>query len=480
MVHEVRIRRSAAEILALSALAMLVVVVPLVPGRLILGKVPIDAVTLAVPLALAAAYPFLRKLGPRRLPSLLLEVPALAFLAVAAVGVLFALDRTGSALTLARYAAYFALAAVVAAVCVRPANRRALAWAAAGGAAVTVVQAAVQYLHPSGTETSFGFSEAVAARVVGSFGNPNPYAEYLVVVLAIVAALVLTERKAWRVAAGVVLAGSLVALALTYTRGSWLALLAGVLVASAIVDIRWFAAFAAGGAALLALVPGGLQRLASAFTVQGGASARVPLWKLALQMIRLHPVTGVGLGGYRKALIAQVHETPSMLPTGVLPFTAHDSYLMMTAETGVPGGLVFVWLIGRALRVCGIYAVRLGRGSTDWLRHAAFTAGIVGFSANAVTNNAFQDPRGATMFWVLTGLMAANGAVAVAGRAGGEGTAGDESAPVAAARPGIAGALWSLPRTRGRLLIDSPVGALVLGAGAPETDETLDAWNGVA
>src|SRR5450759_420959 len=117
--------------------------------------------------------------------------------------------------------------------------------------------------------TSFGFSDSVAARVIGSFGNPNAYAEYLVVALAVVASLLLSEERAWRWIAGVILAGGMVAFALTYTRGSWLALLGGVLGASAIVDIRWSLVFAAAGAALLAIVPGGLARLTSIFTAKG-------------------------------------------------------------------------------------------------------------------------------------------------------------------------------------------------------------------
>lgn len=458
-------RRSLAEIVALVAMVMLVLVVPIVPGRLLVGRFPLDAVTVALPLALVAAFPFMRRLGTRRVPSLLFEVPALAFLAIALVGVVFAQDRAGAVMALARYAAYFALAGVVSAVCVRAANKRILSWGVMAGTAVTVVQALVQYLRPSHAVQSFGFSDAVAARVIGSFGNPNAYAEYLVVALVVVAALVLTERGVRRGVAAVVLAGGMMAFALTYTRGSWLALLAGVLVASMVADIRWSVAFGAAGAALLALVPGGIDRLTSIFTAKGGASVRLPLWRMALHMVELHPLTGVGLGGYLKALTAQVRATPEMLPAGTEVFSAHDSYLMVAAETGVPGGLAFVWLVLRIVRSCGMYASRLARGSADWLRHAAFTAGIVAFAANAITDNTFQNPRGATLFWVLAGLMAANGALAAR-----------SNALHPEARFGW---LWTLPATHGRLLVDSGFGRLVLGAGATDAPD-LDPWTGVA
>ncbi len=467
MADDVRTRRSLAEVVALSAMVLLVLVVPIVPGRLALGRLPLDAVTVALPLVLAASYPFLRRLGTRRVPSLLFEVPALAFLAIALVSGIFAQDKTGAVMALARYAAYFALAGAVSAVCLRPGNRRIVSWAVASATAVTVVQAAVQYVRPGQAVASFGFSDAVAARVIGSFGNPNGYAEYLVVALAIVASLLLTEERMWRWAAGAILAGGMVAFVLTYTRGSWLALLAGVLVASAIVDIRWSLAFAAAGAALLAIVPGGLARLTSIFTAKGGASVRLPLWRMALQMIELHPATGVGLGGYLKALTAQVLATPAFLPVGAEGvFTAHDSYLMVTAEAGIPGGLAFVWVVLRIVRSCGMYAARLARGSRDWLRHAAFTAGVVAFAVNAVTDNTFQNPRGATLFWVLAGLMAANGALAAS-------SAAEE--PASGRFPW----LWRLPKTHGRLLLDSAAGRLVFGEGAADATD-LEPWEGVS
>lgn len=466
MRDDVRTRRSVAEIVALCGLALLAVVVPIVPGRFTMGRLPLDGVTVALPLALAATYPFLRRLGTRRVPSLLFEVPVLVFLAIAAVGVVFAQDRVGAVMALTRYAAYFALAGTVSAVCVRPGNRRVLTWAVASGTAVTVVQAAVQYLRPSQAVASFGFSDTVAARVFGSFGNPNGYAEYLVVALAVAVSLVLTERGAGRWIAGVILTGGLIAFALTYTRGSWLAVIAGALVAAAIVDIRWSVAVGAAGSALLALVPGGFARLTSIFEAKGGASVRLPLWRMALGMIERHPVTGVGIGGYLKALAAQVEADPAFLPAGAEGvFTAHDSYLMVAAETGFPGGLAFLWLVARIVRSCGMYAARLVRGSEEWLRHAAFTAGVVAFAANAVTDNTFQNPRGATMFWVLVGLMAANGAL------------------VAATRQVVPGgrftSLWRLPKTGGRVLVDSWLGRLVFGAGVGDAPE-LGPWAGVS
>lgn len=455
--------RSAAERLAVVALSLAAVAVPLVPGRIELGPLPLDAVTVTVPLAVLLSLPFLRRLGAARVPGFLVEVPALAFIGVALATIPFSQAVGSSALTLLRYVLYLLLAVTASAVAVRPANLRPLSWAVVAAGAVTVGQAAWQALAPSAQVASFAIDERIAARVIGSFGNPNAYAEFLVVALAIALSLALTERGAARwVAAGVGI-GEAVVLALTYSRGSWIALAAGVAVGALLVDWRWLGAFVAGAAALLLAVPGGMSRLSSLAGEGGGIADRIGLWGLAVEMIRRRPLAGVGVGNYLSALGREVAADPSMLPPGVRAFTPHDSFLTIAAEIGLVGGAAFAWMVLRALRVCGVIAARLARGSREWSLHAAYTVGIVAFAVNAVTDNAFQNPRGATLFWLLLGLLLANGERALR-----------EDAPEPGGRFSW---LWRMPRTRGRLLLDSPVGALVLGGGSPAGGaDDLEPW----
>lgn len=456
-----QVGRSPSEKLAIAGLIVLAVAVSLVPGRVAFGPLPFDAVTVTVPLAVVLSLPFMRRLGHSRVPGLLVEVPALAFVAVALLGALFAQGRGEVLLTLTRYVFYLLLAVCVAAVAVRPANRRALAWVVAGVSVVSVAYAFWQFFRAGADVSQFGVSAEIGARVTSALGNPNPYAEYLVMAFAIVLSLALTERGYLRWLAAAVCAAQTVALVLTFTRGSWLALGVGILAASLIVGLRWSAAFLAGGAALVVAIPGALARLASLTDEKGGIADRLSLWRVAGEMIRRHPFVGVGLGRYLPALAREVAADPSILPAGVRPYTAHNSFLMVTAETGLAGGAAFAWMVLRTVRTCGVLATRLERGSREWASHAAYTVGIVAFAANAVTINTFQHPRSAVMFWLLFGLMTANGAAALA-----------SGAPDAA---GPFAVLWRVPRTRGRLLLDAAAGRLLLGEGAVDAPD-VEAW----
>ncbi|NTW29293.1 MAG: hypothetical protein HGA39_08045 [Coriobacteriia bacterium] len=409
------VRRSKAELLALGAFAALCVLVPLVPGRVMLGPIPLDAVTLSAPLVLALSIPFLRRLGANRIPFSPLELPALVFLGITLISVVFSEGVLSSALTWTRYATYILLLVVASAVAMRPENRRLLTWTVALTSLATVAQAAYQFARPDALAKSFAFSAEVGARVTGSFGNPNSYSEYLVLAFALTLSLALAEKDWRRWSAVAILLAQSCALVLTYTRGSWLALGLGVLVAALMIDWRLAGAFVLAGGGLLSIVPGAMQRLTSIFASEGGASVRLPLWNLAVEMFRLHPWTGVGLGGYVTALMAQIKATPSMLPAGVTPMNAHNSFLTLAAETGIFGIAAFVWFVVCTVRSCFTYAKKLVRGSAAWLINAALSVGVIGYTANALTDNSFQNPRAAVFYWLLLGLMCANAAQADGG-----------------------------------------------------------------
>jgi len=67
-----------------------------------------------------------------------------------------------------------------------------------------------------------------------------------------------------------------------------------------------------------------------------GGSDRLIYWRDALKIIRDHPWTGTGLNTYAKTI--KTYNVYRAL-------YAHNSYLQLTAELGLFGLLVFLWLI---------------------------------------------------------------------------------------------------------------------------------------
>lgn len=400
--------RTLAEKIALASLLALVVLVPLVPVGASLGGFRIsDAGTLLLPLCAAASYAFLRQLGISRLPALAIEAPFAAFLAIALIGVPFAQAKATAVLALARYALYLVLAIVAACVARRTQNRLLLLWALAGTATVTALLGIGQLLRNSPADRVFAIAGGPAVRAFATLVNPNFFAEYLLIAISATIALVLCQRRGLlRAAAFCCALLQAIALALTYTRGSWLALALGIATGVMLIDLRWLWAVAAGGAATLA-VPALRERLASLASLSGSTGQRLTVWGHAVAVIEHFPIVGVGLGGYLKALERLTGRTVTDASGDILG--AHNSYLQLTAETGVLGGLAFLSTAAAAI----IAGVRYGiEKSGDWVAryvNAALTIGVVGFAANALVSNSFQHPQAAMMFWVLVGLQAANG-----------------------------------------------------------------------
>ncbi len=158
---------------------------------------------------------------------------------------------------------------------------------------------------------------------------------------------------------GAILAG-IIAVILSLARGSWLSLLAAV---GILIFFGWMRLsknekrtyfFSISGAILLVCV------LLAPFSAriydrltgddEGSALIRVPLMETAVRMIKDNALVGVGLNGYR-ANMGRYDET-SILVSQIFPNPVHNVFAHITAEIGIPGGIIFCLLILVALFEC--------------------------------------------------------------------------------------------------------------------------------
>jgi O-antigen ligase len=284
-------------------------------------------------------------------------------------------------------------------------------WSLVASGTVTCVLGLMQYLNPD-TKTAIGLQglgEDVATRVAGTYGNPNFFAEFLLLLFVVTLALALAEKGALRWLALVLCGGQALILVLTYTRGSMLALAAGIVVMALLIDARWLWAFLALGVGALAAAPGALSRIVSSFSLEGTASFRLRLWRVTGEIIASHPIVGVGIGGFVPAFKVASLARPD-IAVNFLIYGAHNSYYTIAAETGVIGAIAFVLVIVTCARMGLYYAPRMRSDRRAFLANAALTAGLVGFGLNALTSNSFQHPQAAIFFWVIAGLQAGLGA----------------------------------------------------------------------
>jgi O-antigen ligase len=164
--------------------------------------------------------------------------------------------------------------------------------------------------------------------------------------LGVLAAACLAPRS--RLALGVAAAGFLSVWLFPYARAAAVAMTVAVgvaLVRGAARPKR--AALLAGGVALLALAlvlltPTLRDRFASSFTA-GGSGERVELLETGWRAVKEHPFAGIGPGQFRPAKFADP-ETPTLVTDNA--GKAHQQLLSIAAETGVPGLLCFLGMLG--------------------------------------------------------------------------------------------------------------------------------------
>lgn len=102
---------------------------------------------------------------------------------------------------------------------------------------------------------------------------------------------------------------------------------------------------------------------------------RLELWHAGWRMVKAHPITGVGLGNF-KAEVAS-YAAPGLDLNNI----AHNTYVEMAAELGVPGLLMFVAVIVLTFLSLGRSRRRALRNNSDLIYRVAsgLQAGLVGF-----------------------------------------------------------------------------------------------------
>jgi putative inorganic carbon (HCO3(-)) transporter len=249
--------------------------------------------------------------------------------------------------------------------------------------ALVPIGIALQQLATGHTVTRSG---STLQSLRGPFTYPNYFAFYLVVVLIIAIVVMLESRSlAVRGALSLFLLVALVCLFLTYTRAGWIGF-AMALLTLAVLRYRSLLIVAAVAVLLAVLIaPGAATKAQQRFGDLTSKSEshdsnswrwRVDQWSAILPYGFERPLTGQGFGSYSRVTVRRFGHSDPRYPTiqkpylGVyspLGFTAHNDYVKMFVEMGIPGLvlwiLVFVGVIrtaARARRVRGLEPIATG------------------------------------------------------------------------------------------------------------------------
>jgi O-antigen ligase len=217
----------------------------------------------------------------------------------------------------------------------------------------------------------------------------------MMAVLLTVTLFLASERVSTKLSLALATVLQVVALFLTYTRASLLALAGGILALGWLMEKRKLAAgvLIAGAIAAVA-IPSVRSKLFDRHD-------RLVLWWSASQVIADHPLAGIGEGNHERVVFSSQDYMDT--PFGVASSTAHNSVLQSAVHHGVFGGVAHLLLYLLA-GLIAVQAVNRAAGR-DRVIAAGIGAALFGYLCQDQFNNLMYVPKVATQAWFLFGLL---------------------------------------------------------------------------
>ncbi len=237
-------------------------------------------------------------------------------------------------------------------------------------------------------------------RAIGTMVDPNVLGGFMILIAGVTAPQVVNAAPLWpRRWLALALLLDLLALYLTYSRGSLVGLAAGLLVIG-MLRYRKLLLLALVGAGLLMLLPQAqayVAHLIEGIRLQDRATLmRLGEYKDALALISRYPWFGVGFSGS---------------PDANLYVGVSNLYLLMAEVMGVVGVASFLVVIGLFLAHLFTAWRRIGRAARPQPRREALLMGLGAAVIGALVGGLFDHylfnlvyPHMTTIFWLLLGL----------------------------------------------------------------------------
>lgn len=199
----------------------------------------------------------------------------------------------------------------------------------------------------------------------------------------------------------VVTAGLLILLFLTRSRGAILAFALAILV---ILILRkkflWLFLLMLAGGGFAASLPRNMIIHLDADLKEQSIVERFCLWDRAVQVIQAKPLTGTGINTYTNAH-AKYDKRQNWR---VKNYYAHNGYLQLAAETGIPCILSFLAFLGIYFMVS---LKRLKEMTADISLRWGLLTGLLAYLLFCAVDTALQSPQPVMIFWFMLGLQLA-------------------------------------------------------------------------
>jgi len=248
-------------------------------------------------------------------------------------------------------------------------------------------------------------------RAAGTLGHPNKLAMYLEIILPLAAGLFYSSKtQRDRIIAAIIFGVGVTALILTSSRGGWIAFFVSIILFIFIIIKRRMVELKTiiGPSIIMFLI---IITLTASFwgaihkrvtgDDHGSAMGRIPLIQVALRIIQAHPIGGVGLNNYAE-IMKEYDNTILGRRFTRLERPVHNTYLLITAETGIIGFMAFAWFMFSVF-FAAIKGARMPDPKVSFLG-VGLICGLVAFGLHGMVEK--HPPGGYPLFYVLMAIAA--------------------------------------------------------------------------
>jgi len=244
--------------------------------------------------------------------------------------------------------------------------------------------------------------------LTSTFGNRNHMAGYLEMTLPLALCMAVYAASHFRrfilLYIACIQAG---ALTLTLSRGGWIGFSGSLVLIATMLPFlsrrshrkTWTLSVVTALAALTVIILSSTPAVERLLTLGNGSqtpgmTVRIYIWQSVLHMIQDHPFLGTGPGTF--ALIFTQYQPPGLVQQF---FMAHNDYLHLIAETGLPAALLMVWTLWVLFRTGAARLKHPSRRIRSWTLGAM--AGITAILIHSICDFNLHIPANALLFMVL-------------------------------------------------------------------------------
>lgn len=130
--------------------------------------------------------------------------------------------------------------------------------------------------------------------------------------------------------------------------------------------------------------------------LESSSKNRIEIWKGAIEMIKDHPMFGVGYGLFRQRI--------KDYWSGGFEIDAHNTYLIIASELGIPALIVFLWTILVTLWQSVMLYVRTHDPFSKAVA-LGFTGGIFGLIVSNLFGSRLNSQEVSSYFYILSALV---------------------------------------------------------------------------